>query len=498
MVKKIKEFLFHNKDQKQTVAKNTIWLSISNYGGRLVKAAIVIYGARVLDTAGYGVFSYALTLAGFVSLFLDPGINSILIRETAKASEEERKTIFSTTLVIKLVLVALGVLLVLFVAPSFSTLPGATALLPLVALILSFDTLRAFFTSLMDAHEHMQWDAAVNLLMNAAITVFGFWFLALRPDAHFFTLAYAIGTGVGALAALIVVFPYLLRSLRSFSLHYVGPVLKTAWPFAVIGALGVLLTNTDILIISWMQNATQVGIYSAVIRIVQIIYIIPGIIQAATLPAFARLAESLDRARFRAAFERTLGFIFLSSVPLALGGVLLGTQVMTLVFGGAYASGGLALKVLMVSMLFDFPTSVIAAAIFSYNHQKSLIVSSAIAGISNVALDLILIPHFGITGSAFATLGAQAISNTYLWHMMNRINPFSVVPKMAKVAVGGIGMMAVTATLFVLHAEVLVNTLVSAIVYFGILWLLREPLLREIKGILGRGAGAPAGTTVAQ
>ena len=497
MVKKIKNFLFQNNSQKQTVAKNTIWLSISNYGGRLVKAAIVIYGARVLDTAGYGVFSYALTLAGFVSLFLDPGINSILIRETAKASEEDRKMIFSTTLVIKLALVALGVLMVIFIAPSFSTLPGAVALLPLVALILSFDTLRAFFTSLMDAHEHMQWDAAVNLIMNAAITVFGFWFLAIRPNAHSFTLAYALGTGVGALAALIVVFPYLTRSLSHFSAKYVGPVLKAAWPFAVIGALGVLLTNTDILIISWMQNATQVGIYSAVIRIVQIVYIIPGIIQAATLPAFARLAKD-NRARFRAAFERTLGFIFLSSVPLALGGVLLGTQVMTFVFGAAYVSGGLALKVLMVSMMFDFPTSVIAAAVFAYDHQKSLIISSAIAGIANVALDLFLIPRFGITGSAFATLGAQVISNWYLWHIMNRINPFSVVPKLKKVAAGGIIMMAFTATLFALHTEVLVNTVVSAAVYFGALWLFREPLLREIKEILARGAGAPAGTTVAQ
>jgi PST family polysaccharide transporter len=480
MVKKIKDFLFKNTSTKQTVAKNTVWLSISNYGGRLIKAGIVIYGARVLDTAGYGVFSYALTLAGFVSLFLDPGINSILIRETSKASEEERMKIFSTTFVIKVALVAMGALAVIFIAPSFSTLPGAIALLPLAALILSFDTFRGFFVALLDAREKMEWDAAISLLTNAAITVLGFVFLAMNATAKSFTWAYALGTGIGAIAAFIVVFPYLKKSLSHFSAKLVGTILRTAWPFAVIGALGVLLTNTDILIISWMRSASEVGIYSAAIRIVQIFYLIPGIIQTTTLPAFSRLAKT-DNTKFRAAFEKTLGFIFLASVPLALGGMILGTQVMVLVFGGTYTSGGLALKVLMFSMIFDFPASVIAAAVFAYNHQKGLIISSAIAGIANVALDLILIPRFGITGSAFATLGAQIASNWYLWHMMKKINAFEVIPHMGKVAIAGVGMAIVTMLLFIIGANVIVNVLLSAAIYFVMLWIFREPLLVEMK-----------------
>ncbi len=483
MVKKIKEFLFENKSAKQTVAKNTVWLTISNYGGRLIKAAIVIYGARVLDAAGYGVFSYAITLAGFVSLFLDPGINSILVRETAKAPEEERMKVFSTTLVIKAALVAFGVLVIIFIAPFFSTLPGAVALLPLVAFILSFDTFRVFFTSLMDAREHMEWDAAVNIITNAAITIFGFWFLAVRPNAAAFAWSYAIGTGIGTVAALIIVFPYLMKSLSRFSAELVIPILKAAWPFAVIGALGVLLTNTDILIISWMRSAADVGVYSAVIRIVQVLYIIPGIIQAATLPAFSRLAKN-NNERFRSAFEHTLGFIFLASIPLALGGVILGSQVMALIFGAQYVSGGLALRVLMVSMVFDFPASVIAAAIFAYNHQKGLIISSAIAGVSNVIFDLLLIPHFGITGSAFATLGAQILSNWYLWGMMHKINPFTILPRIRKVIVAGALMAAATALLSVAHTEVLVNVALSATIYFAALYVLREPLAGEIKRIL--------------
>ena len=60
----------------------------------------------LLGTAGYGVFSYVITLAGLLTLFMDPGINGILIRDTAKVDEEERRTIFGTMFVMKIVLLA--------------------------------------------------------------------------------------------------------------------------------------------------------------------------------------------------------------------------------------------------------------------------------------------------------------------------------------------------------------------------------------------------------
>ena len=90
-----------------------------------------------------------------------------------------------------------------------------------------------------------------------------------------------------------------------------------------------------------------------------------------------------------------------SSLPpsrLSLGGIVLGTQIMSFVFGAPYAAGGLAFKILAATLLFDFPASIIINALFAYEHQKSLIVSSALGGVVNVGLDLALIPFFGIAG----------------------------------------------------------------------------------------------------
>jgi O-antigen/teichoic acid export membrane protein len=490
MLKKIKDFLFKNTTAKQTVAKNTFWLSVSNFGGRLLKAIVIIYAARVLGTAGYGLFSYAVTLAGFLTLFMDPGINAVLMRESSTASEEKRKELFSTMLFLKIALLVFGLLVIIFIAPLFTTMPGAQALLPIVAFILMFDTSREFLLSVIRSREKMEWEAGIFIFTNFAIVVFGFAFLILHPSAKSLGYGYAFGTFLGAVAAIIVLRNQFKGVFSSFSQRLIGPTLQNAWPFAITGALGVLLTNTDILIISWMRSASDVGIYSAAIRVVQVLYIVPGIIQLSTLPFLSRLAANKESKKFRTAFERLLGVIFFTSIPLAIGGAILGTQIMTVVFGQAYASGGLAFKILMLSLLVDFPAVVISSAIFAYNHQKSLIVASAIGGGANVLFDIILIPRFGIAGSSIATLVAQIFSNWYLWHMMNTINRFAIFGRLKKIAIAGVAMGVVTAVLLASGVNIFVNILLSGGVYFLVLYALREPLVREMKNIIAPSASS--------
>ncbi len=483
MFARIKSFLLENKTTKQTVAKNTIWLSISNFGGRLIKIAVIIYAARVLGTAGYGVFSYALTLAGFLTLFVDPGINGILVREGAKATPEEKSTLFSTALVMKAFVLILSVVLVITIAPMFSTLPGAKVLLPLVALIIAFDSTREFLASLFRSEEKMQLDATAFLATNLGILIFGFIFLGISKTPHSLTQGYTVGTAIGAIVALWFARKNFKEIFSKISFKKMGWIIKSAWPFAITSALGILFTNTDILMISWLRNASDVGIYSAAIRIIQVLYLIPTVVQMSTLPVFSRLAKN-DHQKFRNALEQIVSILFMISIPLSLGGIILGKQIMGFVFGPAYVAGGLAFSILMLNMSFDYVGAVIANGIFSYDRQKIFIITSAIGGIGNVVFDLLLIPHWGMEGSAIATLFAQILSNSYLWYAMKKINQFHVLDKMKKVAFAGIIMALFTELMSFVGIHLIANIIISGAIYFGILLMLKEPLIKEAKRIL--------------
>jgi len=478
----LKPFLFKNTTESQTVAKNTIWLSISNFGGRLLKAVIIIYAARVLDPVGWGVVSYAVTLAGFFTLFVDPGINVLLMREGSKADEKHQLNLLSTTFYMKIILIAAVVLFVLFVGPAFTLLPGAALLLPVTALIIIGDTLREFFSSFIRAKEKMEWEARIFLLTNLFIVVLGFVSLYYFKDARAFGWAYAAGTTIGALLALWMLRPYLRELFTHFSSKLVFPIMQSAWPFAVTGALGALLTNADILIISWMRTAGEVGIYSAAVRIIQLLYLFPVIIQYSTLPFFSRFAKKND-ARFREMLEKAVLIIFAVSIPIALCGIFLGTAIMKFVFGAAYAAGGASLTVLLITMIVDYPGGVIGVALFAYDHQKVLINASIIGGVSNVLFDLLLIPRFGITGSAFATLIAQTLNNAYLWYEMKKVNNFSVVPRLKKITLAAAITAAASALLVFAHTNLVVIIILCVLLYMFLLIALKEPMLSEIARI---------------
>ena len=110
-----------------------------------------------------------------------------------------------------------------------------------------------------------------------------------------------------------------------------------------------------------------------------------------------------------------------------------------------------------------------------------------------MAFDLLLIPPFGIAGSAAATLLAQALSNWYLWYAMKKINSFEVLPHLRRIITAGVLMAAATTLLFVAGTNVIVNVAICALLYFGLLYAFREPLLKEIKRIIVPPSAAAVG-----
>ena len=481
MFTKVKNFLLVNSGVRQTVAKNAVWLGISNVGGRLLRAIIIFYSARVLGASEWGVFSYAVTLAAFLTVFVDLGLNHILVREFSKAKDDgERAKIVSTLFFIKIFLVLTGALIILLIAPHVTKIEGVRSILPMVALILTFDSLREFAFSLARANEKMEREATLFIFTNICIVVSGFVFLAISPTVEFFTYSYALGVGLGFLATFWNLRGYLVGVLSNFSKEIIKPLFLAAWPFAISGLLGGLMLNTDILIIGWFRSAADVGFYSAAQRIIQVLYIIPAVLATSALPLFSRLANT-DNAKMRLAVQKILKVVLLMALPLVAGGVLTATPLIKLLFGGEYLPAVNSFQILVFTIVIDFSAVVLANAIFSYNRQKNLIVYAGIGGVCNVIFDLILIPPFGITGSAVATLLAQLISNAYLWMTMKKINHFTVLPHLLRGFLSVVIMgLFVTIALY-LKIQVMLVILISAIIYSLMLLLLREPILMELK-----------------
>src|SRR3989344_6172852 len=226
----ILDWLFKNQSSGQTIAKNAVWLFSGQMIGRLLRAVVVIYAARVLGAASWGAFSYALGIAAFLTIFSDIGINALITKQTARDPALKDQYI-STAFFTKLGLVSIFVLAVAAFFPYLTKIEEAAAIMPILIFVFIFDTLRDLGSAFSRALEKMEVEAILQIFTNACIVALGFLALTLQGTSYALALAYAAGSGLGLLGMFYALRRHLKGVFRNFSLRLVKEIIVAAWPF---------------------------------------------------------------------------------------------------------------------------------------------------------------------------------------------------------------------------------------------------------------------------
>jgi O-antigen/teichoic acid export membrane protein len=478
MFQRIKSFFLENRSTRQTVVKNTFWLGVGQVGGRLVRAAVLVYAARLMGAAQYGVFSYALGLSGFFTVFADLGTSGILAREMTQ-KPQDKSFYFSTIFNVKFLLLVVSGIILLFGAPLFSKIPEANSLLPWIALLIIFDGLRDFIASYFRAEQKMEWEALITSITNIGIAVFGVIILFFSRSASSITLTYVGSAGLGTLAGIFILKEEFLNVAKNFRKELLKPLFRAVAPYAVLSVMGLFMLNTDILMIGWWRGATEVGWYSAAVRLVSILYTVPSILASAAFPILSKAIGEKDDERVKKITEYGMAAILAMAIPTSVGGIILGKGIMSLLYGPSFANGTLSFELLISTLIFAFPLPFLSNYIFAFNEQKRTILSVGVGALGNVAFNILLIPRWGGPGSAVSTILAQLLNVGILWQIDKRIKNFHTLKHLYKIIAATIVMSV--GTLFMLAAglNVLLNIGVSIFIYFGMLYLLRERILKE-------------------
>ena len=475
MFKKIKNFLFENQSIKQKIAKNTFWLFFGQIIGRLLRAALIIFAARTLGPESWGAFSYATTFAAFLVTFSDIGISAIVTRESAKNISASSQY-FSTAFFIKMIIVAASSLFLIFGGHYLTKIPEAQILMPFVAIVLIFDSLRNFGFALSRAFEKMQWEAINEIATNVFITAFGIWALISKPTSANLITAYIIGTAIGSLFIVILFRKYFVELLTQFNFRLIKPILSCSLPFAFASFLGAIMINTDLIMLGWMRTAEEVGFYSAAQKPIQFFYTLAALFATSIFPIMAKLAEK-PKGEFKNLLEKMLSISLLISIPAAVGGIILGKEITLLIYGQKYLAAAAPFQILLLTLFVIPPSIIISNSLLACGQQKKFIAFSLIGALGNVAFNFLLIPFFGMAGCAFSTLITQIMANAFIWNKMKKISDFSIFNKIKKILLASLFMAAYLWAAKSFGTPLILNSLLALLVYFGSLKLLKEELV---------------------
>ena len=165
---------------------------------------------------------------------------------------------------------------------------------------------------------------------------------------------------------------------------------------------------------------------------------------------------------------------------MVVGGIVLGAPIMQFVFGESYIPGTLTFQILMFTLIFVTAGTMIGNYILAYDRQKDVAKFVAFASLGNIFFNYILIQPLGIAGAAIATIIVQSFYNIIMWRFAKGINNFHILTHIKKMALASFVMGLIAYVINLTHMHVLFNITISGLAYLGMLFVLKEPIVKEV------------------
>ena len=127
------------------------------------------------------------------------------------------------------------------------------------------------------------------------------------------------------------------------------------------------------------------------------------------LPTVSEYFSKNDLRGFESLFKSTSKWIFLVVLPIFIFILIFPKEILTLLYGSSYTSGYLALIIITFGIAANDFSGTAATILVAGGRTRANLVCEVIGAITNVALNIVLIPIYGIVGAAISADVAYAI-----------------------------------------------------------------------------------------
>lgn len=182
------------------------------------------------------------------------------------------------------------------------------------------------------------------------------------------------------------------------------------FPAMVSWLVGMVFFRITHLMLAWLADYRQVGIYSVAFQLIQIPNVLPTIVLATCYPRLVALKDEYPE-RYREYLDKLLSFFSLAGWALVAAILLLGNWGVTRLFGSSFAGSGPVLLLLSAATLINFSGVVRGQVIFIANRPNLHVVNALIGLAVMVPANLVLIPGYGAVGGAASVAIASFVAS---------------------------------------------------------------------------------------
>ncbi len=466
--------------QSQRIVKNAVFGIGASLIGGLVYLVTVLIIARMVSVVEFGEYSFVLAFAMFFQLLADAGLPRMMIREIAKDPESMVPVVGAGAALIWVVSTAVFLLVALIVAfLRIDTHVKIAALVMTMATMATFHS--AGYSAVLRAFEDNELNYAGFVAQKILLLGFVIVAIKLKMGLVGFVTAHLVSNVLLWNFYHIIVSRLYARVPLRVDLSLWKSLLIAALPMGGGVMLRQLALQLDILILTWMTNLTTVGLFSGPYRISMALRTIPQNLALPLYPLYSRTAH-LSPERFKEAYQWSVKFFALISIPLAAFFIAWSKPILRLALGAKFLPALPAMQLLGLGLVPFFISTLFQYLFAALDEQKRFLISTCGGSALRILLLVLLIPRFGFAGPAMAFVCAEtAIVGIWMFQLARLGFPANLGNVIWRPLAGGIAM---TLVLFAAAQAGLLWQLaagvVSVIVYVVVLLALKTFSMEEI------------------
>lgn len=479
----------------QKIAKGTAIVFLSTIMGMLFAFGGRVFVARFFSHSEYGIYSLALIILNFAAVISAVGLEHGATRQIAyyrgKAEAAKVQAIISSALQIVLIASILLSLMLFFTSGLVSVQifhePGLALPLRILSIAVPFFVFITVLASIFRGFDDVKPKAYFqDILRN------GLFPLLLLPVV---LLSLSFSAGIYAFSASIILtsIAFAVYTLKKApftvkiypAINSIGKeLLLFSLPLLGVAMLSIVMNWADTLVLGYFKTSEVVGLYSGAVPLAHLILIALASMGFIYVPIASQLYSQNLVSELKRTYQVVTKWIFSVSLPLFLLLFLFPETVLSFFFGTGYAEAGWALRILSLGLVCHTFLGTNGMTLLVMGKTRLLMWANLLAAGLNVTLNIILIPRWGITGAATASLVSYLALNAFYsvtLYQLSRIHPFTKSYLKPVVTCGGIiaGIYVLTRSLLVVSYWMLPLIFILFVVVYGLSLLLTKSFDNE-------------------
>ena len=393
------------------VLNKSISSSLVKISGMMAGVFVSIFLGRFLGAEGFGIINLVNRIVLVIITVALLGMQPVIVKKVSIAYnrlnwERIGNSLFSAFLIngiITIVLVIVFIYLTPYIANNiFQNSNLETPLLIGVLMIVPMVASRLLSSGLIGFKKIWQ-SNLVNNTLSAVIVAL------LLLISHFFKIeinvvSVAIIYAISRLIVFICVSSYWRTIFKNKSKNkYIGnDMLKMALPMFLVTFSAVIASNADGLMLGWLGNASQVGLYAVAAKVALLTSFFLQVTNAAIAPKVAALFEENKINELEIMVQKVTFFLFIIGLLSLLLFLFFGNFLLSM-WGNEFNSAYSILIILSIGQFFNLTTGAVGVLLVMTGHENILSKISISFLILNLVLNFIFIYKFGALGAAIST-----------------------------------------------------------------------------------------------